>query len=94
MSLFDFCSKRKSTGSKTKRSTSARKGGRKKKTRKVKKKTKTTRKSSSSKKKDDLQMEKASSNTVIPDFHLFGGRDDLMFFGDNEELYANENKPR
>ena len=76
----------------TRDATSARKkGGGKKKTRKVGKK---TRKSSSSKKKDDSQMENASSNnTVIPDFHLFGGRDDLMFFGDSEELYANE-KPR
>ena len=36
-----------------------------------------------------LYIPLGNSGVVIPDFHLFGGHDELLFFGDNEDEYEN-----
>jgi len=81
-------SKRKSTSSKTKKrkSTSPRKGAKRKTSKGKKKKAKTSRKSAKkSEEKGAAGGGGSSKGVVIPDFHLFGGHDELLSFGDEDE---------
>ena len=89
--LSNFSKKRKSTGTK-KRKTSTKKKGAKRKKRGTKKGAKKrTKKDEKSEEKSGRKFGGNSDNSgIIPDFHLFGSANDLTFFGDDEELFANE----
>ena len=46
-----------------------------------------SRKSSKSSKSSSFN--RRSNSEIIPDFQIFGSQNDLLFYGDDEELYAN-----